>query len=1171
MNWFPWFTDEAWVPFVKALLHTFWQGALVAAVLYAVLKAVPARRADLRYGVSVAALLAVVLCAFVTWALLEYRQTLPKTQESAELAPAGLHKTEGGAFREDFEAKNKASAPAVASRDSTPTAGPAGSGEDGNGLSHLAPWAAGVWFVGVALMISRAIVLVIGAGRLRRRCRPIEDTAVTALVDRLRKALGIARRVRVRVGEQIDVPAVLGVVWPTVLLPASMLSGVPVEQLRAVIAHELAHIRRFDYLVNLAQMLIEAFLFFNPMVWWISRRIRIEREACCDALAAGATGDNLEYARALSEVATTLRAPAFALHAAQAMTGPPESRRLLDRVKRIVTPGHRPHLRLPWYTLVGVLTLSAVILIGVWGGSKASVTLAARILSPEERIRKINEIGETHKPPEEDRNRQYSLAADGITVSGVVRTEDGLPLAAVDVQATSRRPGYTAGHTINLQLGRFSQKVHFGKVYIRANAEGYAPAFAGPLEAEPGAEIEDIQLILRRGFEGRVKVVDESGAPLKGVDLSGTFDHGCAHPGVAAVTDSAGIAVFDHCSTMPLTLHAGVTGYQTDTRTIAFRPRKLTTWQLKRSDPASGVVVSAETGQPIPDASLCLLRITGPHSRGWSAESAEIIATTDDNGRFVLDRLRSDSQYTFFVEALGHGRAFLRKVMAGQTDLKVELGPEIYVRGKITGSLEKLEKRRGAMGLQYTNPYQVEEGSSYSSMEWIPIDLRDNEAHFEIRNLFAGTVRLYTPGETKTLNLQKAVDDLVIEIPEAEPKPGQTKAPATRQVVLRFEVPEGSPMPTGELTVTYISDDGNVRQQLPIQVPIEDGVVRVDVPAPTRIGYRNDGMVGYWIKELWSEEVKPANEPFEMTVQAIPAGAIYGAVAEADGSPARSSFVAVAIAERSPLMPQGSLGVDVKNSVRGEDDLVSKFMAAPLPLGGKYVITLHRDQTYVVSDPIELTGAEPTKKVDLRYVDGTAVEGRVLMPDGSPASGIRFRFEYNTPYGSFSGARLWTDREGRFSLQHVNPQAPGTYSIVIKDKPGCRPASIKVTPDGKPLTIRLERGHVVTGVVLDDKTGWPIPGVEVYALAHPDTRRELSGYIDADAKTNERGEFRFSTLDAYEYSLSTRAGRRAQPSGELIAKGGQEQPVTIRIYLYEWSKLQPHKPEADAQPEPAAK
>ena len=97
-------------------------------------------------------------------------------------------------------------------------------------------------------------------------------------------------------------PTVIGWLKPVVLLPASALAGLTPRQLEAILAHELAHIRRHDYLVNLLQTLVETLLFYHPAVWWLSRRIRVERENCCDDLAVSLCGDPVAYAAALADL-----------------------------------------------------------------------------------------------------------------------------------------------------------------------------------------------------------------------------------------------------------------------------------------------------------------------------------------------------------------------------------------------------------------------------------------------------------------------------------------------------------------------------------------------------------------------------------------------------------------------------------------------------------------------------------------------------------------------------------------------------------------------------------------------------------------------------------------------------------------------------------------------------
>src|SRR5206468_7510728 len=100
----------------------------------------------------------------------------------------------------------------------------------------------------------------------------------------------------------VQVPIVIGCLRPVILLPAGTLSGLTPAQLEAILAHELAHVRRHDYLVNAAQCVLETLMFYHPVVWWISHCIREEREHCCDDLVVQVCGDRLAYAKALASL-----------------------------------------------------------------------------------------------------------------------------------------------------------------------------------------------------------------------------------------------------------------------------------------------------------------------------------------------------------------------------------------------------------------------------------------------------------------------------------------------------------------------------------------------------------------------------------------------------------------------------------------------------------------------------------------------------------------------------------------------------------------------------------------------------------------------------------------------------------------------------------------------------
>jgi N-acetylmuramoyl-L-alanine amidase len=181
-------------------------------------------------------------------------------------------------------------------------------------LRGLLPYAALTWLVTASLLSLRLLGGIILAQRLARTGTPLVE--LQARLDALASRLGIRRRVRLLASTLVDAPTALGWLRPVILLPASAVTGLTPAQLELILAHELAHIRRLDYLVNILQGVTEAVLFYHPLTWWLSPLLRSEREHACDDLALSATGSApLALAEALARLETSRPAPAPALAA----------------------------------------------------------------------------------------------------------------------------------------------------------------------------------------------------------------------------------------------------------------------------------------------------------------------------------------------------------------------------------------------------------------------------------------------------------------------------------------------------------------------------------------------------------------------------------------------------------------------------------------------------------------------------------------------------------------------------------------------------------------------------------------------------------------------------------------------------------------------------------------
>jgi len=283
-----WISPETMQVLSWTLVHFLWQGAVLAALLWFALTAI--RSASGRYIAAVIVLVLMLAAPVFTFLSLASQTGERENSQNTRLA----HSISTSVM----------TATPVASKETRSSAG-----------TSITPWLVQAWLIGVVALSLRSAGGLLLLGRLRRQSArainaPLKDACLA-----LQQRMGLRRIVEYCESHEIDAPAVIGWFRPVVLLPVSALTGLSQEQLEAVIAHELAHIRRMDAFVNLFQIFAESVLFYHPAVWWVSRRIRVEREHSCDDAAVAVCGDPLEYARALTLMEGWRAAPRMALAA----------------------------------------------------------------------------------------------------------------------------------------------------------------------------------------------------------------------------------------------------------------------------------------------------------------------------------------------------------------------------------------------------------------------------------------------------------------------------------------------------------------------------------------------------------------------------------------------------------------------------------------------------------------------------------------------------------------------------------------------------------------------------------------------------------------------------------------------------------------------------------------
>lgn len=362
------------------LAHFLWQGAAVALLLAAVNAALRRSSANVRYFASCAALLLMLALPLITlWTI---------TSSSLDLA---LHDVDVISTTSQqpltdtpFDVKSPSTyTPELRTEPATsPTIQimPHRSWDflTSESFSKVMPWLTSLWFAGVVLLSLRMMGGWLYTWRLlSRQTKPLGDFW-QQMLSRLCRELRISRTVRLAESALVQVPMAMGWLRPMILIPASAIAGLTPRQLEAIIAHELAHIRRYDYLVNLIQSVVEILLFYHPAVWWVSRQARIEREHCCDDVAVQVCGDALTYARALSEIEELRSATPQLMMAANGGV-------LIGRIQRLLGAAPRsPYEPAPW--MGAIIAFALVFMLAA--GSRANIfsTIAQPVDLLKERI-----------------------------------------------------------------------------------------------------------------------------------------------------------------------------------------------------------------------------------------------------------------------------------------------------------------------------------------------------------------------------------------------------------------------------------------------------------------------------------------------------------------------------------------------------------------------------------------------------------------------------------------------------------------------------------------------------------------------------------------------------------------------------------------------------------------
>ena len=315
-----------------SLVHFLWEGALIALALAVLLFVCGPASARLRYALCCLAMVAMPLAFGITLAL-----ALPGPHDAAVLALPDR--------------------PPQSPGDWLPFAG--GTRPLAEQFREALPWLAPFWMAGMLVVSIGGLGGWMAVERLRRTGVCQAPAEWRERLGRLRGRLHFAKHVALLESCLIDVPVAIGFLRPTILMPVGILMGLSTSQVESILIHELAHIRRRDYLVNVLQKFVECVLFYHPAVWWVSGLVRAERENCCDDVVVELNGDARGYAAALATLEKN-RWPAG--DPALAATGGS----LMQRIHRLIRQPERPRTAAAPILAAGLLVVSLAVALGGW-------------------------------------------------------------------------------------------------------------------------------------------------------------------------------------------------------------------------------------------------------------------------------------------------------------------------------------------------------------------------------------------------------------------------------------------------------------------------------------------------------------------------------------------------------------------------------------------------------------------------------------------------------------------------------------------------------------------------------------------------------------------------------------------------------------------------------------